>query len=749
VLKESVESLPADAAIADRVLLLALYLETCILLARKDLLRERVPELEALVARLDESHSEERLHALRVLRKAYCEQGRYELAVRGNAAAKRGLAGEETKEQISVSLPEIDALVRLGEASHAERKAIRLLASARRNRDPRLEGNACGVLANVAKGRGRLKEALRLIDRAIEMHRRSLDPVSNAADYLNKGCILNRLGALYESKESFGEAFRRAMEIGAERLVLKSRIGLGIVALREGRWAEARRLFLGTWREARRKGMVREEALSLEFLSELYALLGQLEKAHSALSSCLRLAGRVAPGGDISVEGKLRKAIVELASDRLQQALMSVQEAASQAMSAGLPWEEAQAARLRGVILARMGRRAEALRSFRRAVGLFDQMGERLEIQAARLWVTYLTGELSRVAVPREEQPWLWHSLWSPPSEVGPGSGAMVRGAGQSRQRRPRVAREPSETWQRLGLVTRNETLMRTLLEAEDVARLGRPILILGESGTGKELLARGIHELSGRRGAFVPFNCAACPPDLIESELFGVERGAYTGAVTAREGLIRKARGGTLFLDEVGDLGDRAQGALLRFLDSGELRALGSSRVVRVSLGVVSATHRALSELVGAGKFRQDLFFRLCAVTLELPPLRKRLEDLDLLLKVLWKRVAKGRPVPRWLVSDKTLASLRGVEWPGNVRQLGHFVSRLALTRRVEDPIALVRKVLREQVDGALTAASPTRNDILAALVEARGIRKKAAEILGISRPRLYRLMQKYGIDG
>jgi two-component system nitrogen regulation response regulator NtrX len=218
-------------------------------------------------------------------------------------------------------------------------------------------------------------------------------------------------------------------------------------------------------------------------------------------------------------------------------------------------------------------------------------------------------------------------------------------------------------------------------------------VLILGESGTGKELVANAIHRLSGRaRGPFVSVNCAAIPRDLVESEMFGHERGAFTGATDKRIGRFELADGGTLFLDEVGDLQLEAQAKLLRVLETGEIQRIGAERTRQVNIRVVAATNRNLGDAVAAGQFREDLYFRLHVFPIELPALRERLADLPELVGHLAARLRPRRP-PRF--TPEALDALQRHPWPGNVRELANAVERLAIIGGDEVTSDLVPRVL------------------------------------------------------
>jgi two-component system nitrogen regulation response regulator NtrX len=286
-------------------------------------------------------------------------------------------------------------------------------------------------------------------------------------------------------------------------------------------------------------------------------------------------------------------------------------------------------------------------------------------------------------------------------------------------------------------------------------------VLITGESGTGKELVAAAIHEASRRRGrAFVTVNCAAIPRDLVESEMFGHERGAFTGATERRLGRFELAHGGTLFLDEVGDLSQEAQAKLLRTLETGELQRIGAETVMRIDARVVAATNRQLNDSVSNGGFREDLFFRLNVFPIQLPPLRERLEDLPALVAHLAERV---RPRHAASFTDAALAALAAYSWPGNVRELANLVERLSILSGPVVDAPAVRQVLRGSSVPAPTAVFPggllgrplsealdefERSLIGTAVAQAQGNMAEAARILQTDRANLYRRMRRLGLE-
>lgn len=289
------------------------------------------------------------------------------------------------------------------------------------------------------------------------------------------------------------------------------------------------------------------------------------------------------------------------------------------------------------------------------------------------------------------------------------------------------------------------------------IAKLARSegrVLIVGETGTGKELVAHALHEQSSRRAKpFVPVNCAAIPEGLIESELFGHERGAFTGAVAAASGLVQAAEGGTLVLDEVGELPLAAQARLLRLVQEGEVRRVGSNRTLRVDVRLLAATHRDLRAMVDAGEFREDLYFRLRVLELTVPPLRERGEDVLELCERFVQRHAKQRGLAPMQLSDRAKAALRAHSWPGNVRELQHAVERaVTLHEGGEIGPELLGLDRVERSAGALSA--PDRGSSLEDYFRRFVLEHQAdlsetelAKRLGISRKSLWERRQRFGI--
>src|SRR5438093_3914363 len=307
-------------------------------------------------------------------------------------------------------------------------------------------------------------------------------------------------------------------------------------------------------------------------------------------------------------------------------------------------------------------------------------------------------------------------------------------------------------------IVGRSKAVQHLLREIERAGPAPARVLIEGEHGTGKELVARALHAASPRREMpFVAVNCAAIPDDLIESELFGHERGAFTGATQARRGRFEEAHGGTLFLDEVGDLSPRAQTKLLRVLQEGELNRVGGNRTIKVDVRVIAATNRDLEASARAGGFREDLYFRLAVIPITVPPLRERVEDLPLLIEHFAHVVARESGIRSSSFDPEALERLARYGFPGNVRELRNLAQRLmSMNPGAAIGASHVSAVL-PQLDAASADSPPSladavqgfeRRHIQEALRATGGNMTQAAARLGLERSHLYKRMKKLGLS-
>jgi DNA-binding NtrC family response regulator len=317
---------------------------------------------------------------------------------------------------------------------------------------------------------------------------------------------------------------------------------------------------------------------------------------------------------------------------------------------------------------------------------------------------------------------------------------------------------ERDEQFDHYGIIGRSRVMEEIIQRAERVAETKSTVLITGETGTGKELVARAIHNRSAQRDMpLIRVNCAAIPESLLESELFGHVRGAFTGAATTKKGKFALADGGTIFLDEIGTMSPALQSKLLRVLQEREFEPLGSERTEKIDVRVIAATNRDLRQMVAEAKFQEDLFYRLNVIPIELPPLRERRDDIPPLVDHFLKKHAQrtGRRIER--IDDGVLAQLQQYDWPGNVRELENVIERAVVLST--GPVITARAI------NVLGTASPPssglpslklrqniewveKETIRRALESARGIKKDAAELMGISQRALSYYLAKYRLD-
>ena len=332
---------------------------------------------------------------------------------------------------------------------------------------------------------------------------------------------------------------------------------------------------------------------------------------------------------------------------------------------------------------------------------------------------------------------------------------------------RRRIEEEAS---QRGALIGDSAGMQRVRAMIEKVAETDATVLVRGESGTGKELVAREVHERNSlrSRGPFVAVNCAALPSELIESELFGHEKGAFTGAATRRQGKFEQASSGTLFLDEIGDMSANVQAKLLRALEERRIERLGGNESIPVDVRIVSATHRPLEQEIAAGNFRADLFYRLRVVTIDIPPLRERREDIPQLAEMFTRAAAERYGLPLRQVGQSALRRLLDYDWPGNVRELKNTIERAAIMAEGEElrsqdlPDEITpeqEKEIRAANDSERGLAVPFTADfredrreferryISRCLEHTQGNVTKAAEILGMHRQSLQHKLRQLGL--
>ncbi len=324
-------------------------------------------------------------------------------------------------------------------------------------------------------------------------------------------------------------------------------------------------------------------------------------------------------------------------------------------------------------------------------------------------------------------------------------------------------------------LETKNPLMQQVYKLAKKVAPSSSTVLLLGESGTGKEVLAKYIHFCSKREGPFVAINCAAIPEELLEAELFGYEKGAFTGAIKSKPGKFELAHKGTLFLDEIGDLSPKLQAKLLRVLQEKQVERLGSDHPIKVEVRIIAATNKDLEKEVEKGNFREDLFYRLNVIPIKIPPLRERKEDIPLLANFFLKKICQREGIEEKNFSEKAIKALINYSWPGNVRELENLIERVVILsesniieeeelfpqplafRNMEDNLVEDKYVLLKSLNiPEISEEGVELNKILReiemfylkrALELSKGVKTRAAKLLGLNRTTFIEKLKKYNL--
>jgi transcriptional regulator with PAS, ATPase and Fis domain len=317
------------------------------------------------------------------------------------------------------------------------------------------------------------------------------------------------------------------------------------------------------------------------------------------------------------------------------------------------------------------------------------------------------------------------------------------------------------------GLIAQCPSMQRVIATIKKIARTDCTALILGETGTGKELVARAIHNLSGRKGNMVPVNCGAIPEDILESELFGHERGAFTGAISSRIGRFQMADGGTIFLDEIGEMSPKLQVKLLRVLQEKTVEPVGSTKSIKVDVRIIAATNKDLKEEVKAGRFREDLYYRLQVIPINLPALRDRGSDLELLVQHFFKKTANNLKLDSFTISPEALQALKAYSWPGNIRELENVIERIGVLSESDqisfsdlpdhiigaganslEILDIPYEIPQTGLDFNSLVEQFENKLITMALSKTSGNKKAAAELLNLNRTTLVEKIKKKGIN-
>jgi DNA-binding NtrC family response regulator/Tfp pilus assembly protein PilF len=651
--------------------------------------------------------------------------------------------------------------LRLGQSGIAREHFEDALAVYRGLRDKTGVAVSHNNLALLHKNHGEWQLAFDHLNKALELDKESGNYGKIALRLLNLGLVYHRTGRWREAKKSLEEALSIAGRIGDQHTCAAASIGLGNALRLLGETAAAERRYGDALAIAEKENLTREIALAHEFMGESELNSGNIRVALERLQKALAIAEGIASEGDIVAEVERRRAEAFLECNEHRNALKACRRALKLSSALGDRHEEGAALRVLGRIKASAGCNKSAAVAFRASVKRLQLVRDRYGLALTLLQYGQFLCLMPRSSAENREGRRLLARAAGLFAELGAESlllrteTELDRAWGEQKQRAA-IAEPPQSMEERHGaphgFVTCDTTLLGVIRSAEKLCATDTRVLIQGETGVGKNLLAyifKSFEETNGR--PFVELNCATIPSELLESELFGYAKGAFSGALSDKKGILEEANSGTLFLNEIGEMDPRMQAKLLQVLDDGCYRRVGDTNARRLRSRIISATNKELWDEVEKRAFRRDLYFRLAQAALILSPLHERKKDVSLLAQHFL--TAYSRQYSKHVsLDDGALDLLERHGWPGNVRELRSKIQLLV----VESPrkaILAVRDIERV-LDVAEQAAEPgtlaekiewlKREEIVRALAKHGGNKTKAAEALGISRRGLLKVVER-----
>src|SRR5438552_12770960 len=605
-------------------------------------------------------------------------------------------------------------------------------------------------LSIVFKNLGRYHQARFECEQAIEIADLNGLVRESQVNRLNFAIVLTKMGKFHEIPTLLDDLEKLLLETPNARTLLRSRL---VRANYDRIWSQPSRaleLLAPALLSAREQGLFREEAIALEYLGDCYLFQREFSKALERYDQALKIAECTGPEGDIIPELCHRMAEAEVQLGDPNGAIVLCERGLRVARASSDRYEECATHRVYAMAHRAAGNSRKALRIADEGIDLGRQYEIPYELGRTLVWA----GETRLEDPSPPEQAAGRRQLWEARGifermGLSQWVRSIDRSLGFDAEEEISLDETPelSELGDcdrgalRFGIITRSAQVREAVEILQSVAPSQIPVLITGESGVGKELLAQALHQMGPRRKApFVALNCGAISVNLLDSEFFGHERGSFTGAVTSREGLLAASDKGTLFLDEIADLPLQVQAALLRVLETGEVRAVGRDDVRKVDIRIVAATNTGLEDLVARGLFRQDLYYRLNGIRVIVPPLREREDDIKALFRYFWSQLISSAK-KRLRLEDNVESFLCAHTWPGNVRELRNEVARviaLAQDGSLVGTDSFLPQLKTRDVGGLRRdrdhrdELSEERQQILLALRAHRGNKAEAARSLG-----------------
>ena len=655
------------------------------------------------------------------------------------------------------------------------------VVSARRCRSQFLEGQALINLALLERFRCRWHSADDYSQEALRLIESEGNQIQTSHVLRALGLIAWKRGRPAAALEFSAKSVRSARLAGHQLFIDFGKQLESLIHLHCGEYEQALRVLRSlipkdiAWPHDRSRAAL----LNMEYLGDIHLEQGEAEQALKLYDEVWPKALALVPKGDIVAELRRRRAECYLLMGHDREAFEEAKTGLEHCRELGDRYEEAATYRVLAMSAAAIGKPAEAKRWFEQGFAYYDDIETPYEW--GKLWMAYgdwLAGPLAAEFSDRKGALEAYEAARDHFERMGAkaklaeaeariaritpiGSNVVtadvaVSGSRASRRplRRPREQRDADarSKWalETFGMVTRDRQVLALLDNVQQLARSTAPVLVLGESGTGKELIANAIHEISARKGSFMPINCAALPREIMESELFGHTAGSFTGATKEKMGLFEVCDRGTAFLDEIAEMPQELQSRLLRFLETGEVRRVGANRQIEVNTRIVAATNRERAALEKGDGFRTDLYYRLAHAVVTLPPLRRRADDIDLLIEHFLAE-SNREEAKQVELSEAAYDRLAGYSWPGNIRQMRAVIRRIVILSRAGQRVEPEHLDLSDDTQVATTLLEELemaeRRRVEEALQNARGSRTEAAKKLGMPRTTFINKLRRYGL--
>ncbi len=682
---------------------------------------------------------------------AYASKGQYPVALQLARTAQHHLSAAGDTPPLAELFITLGGILRdMGDMKEAERSLRDAESIFRRNDCPEGHCRALNLLAGLYFRQKQYDSSLDTLLDAIEVARRLEDREKLAYMLGNLGRIYTFIGDFAQAEQYLTSNVDMSEQLGQDLDSARAHLSLAYVRMQRGNLDQAETSLENANRLLVATGSPRDEVIYLAYLGELQYRRDDLERSHQVLRRALTKAEILGPETTLTGRVLRHLAEVQFRLGEASEAMRSVSRAWSILKSAGDTVELGALIRLKARLAEQMGDRHEARRLYQEAIQILSESGVRFEKAEALL----IAGR-SELFSSRERLTYLFRAqelytrlkITCRCDQIERHIGTLDTSGKPSEFNAKKDGANDT-------FMTRNESIQQFLTQLPIIAKSDIPVLLTGETGVGKDQMARHYHSLARPGGAFVAINCASVPKSLLESELFGHTKGAFTGAVDNKKGLFVAASGGTLFLDEIGDMPLPLQAKLLGVLESRTVTPLGSTKPVPFDVRLVAATNRDLQDMVERGEFRRDLYYRLSGITFAIPPLAERKEDIPILLEHFLRQSRRASallPLPAELLREFLAYS-----WPGNTRELLNKVKRLDVMSELVaegDLVELARSIFpgidTERAHGSLydRVERFERDLITEALLAAGGNKSQAARLLGIHEATVRTKMKRYGI--